>query len=205
MSDHILGKGLRMRFISLRTSLSVVIGAALSVGMARANDYTVDFTSGPAVGYPVVGTGTFSFDGSYGDGTYYLSSLTNYDIDFIIDGTTFTNSDIDTVNFADVEVVIYNGGTDFFFDTDCTSGATCYGPYGGSLDFTNGSYSLTTEPNYYGSTPLDLYMAEGPDGSTFGLYGTNLGSAATPEPETFLLLGTGLAGMLLRRFRRPTA
>ena len=76
-----------MRCLSMRTILLLLVGCALSLGIARANSYTVyfsDFYSGNSI----VGTGTFSFNGTYGDGAYLLSSLTNYNIDFTIYGDT---------------------------------------------------------------------------------------------------------------------
>lgn len=192
-----------MRILLWRTLVILSLGFALSAGLARANNYSVLFSDKNITGDPVVGTGTFSFNGAYGDGTYLLSSLTNYNFNFTVDGFTFTNSSIDTVNLADVEVVIYDGGTNFYFDTSCSTSG-CYGPHNGSLDFTdpnNSAYYLTTEPNTYGSVPLDLYYAAGPSGTDpFGYYGTSI-PGATPEPESFFLLGTGLLGLFFWRFR----
>ena len=103
-----------------------------------------------------------------------------------------------------VEVVIYDGGSNFYFDTSCSTSG-CYGPESGSLDFTNTSGNvLSTEPNNYGPAPLNEYFAAASSSSahaSFGYYGTSIPST-TPEPESLLLLGTGLAGILIRRFRR---
>lgn len=187
-----------MRLASLRTIVLLSAVFASSLGLARANDYNVYFTN-LETGNSIAGTGTFSFDGSLGDGTYQLTSLPDYNIDFMVEGDTFNNSNIDTVNLSNVDVVIYDGGHNFYFDTSCFETANCYGPFGGSLDFTdanNANFDLTTEPNYAGNPPLDLYQANGPDGSSFGVY------AATPEPETLWLLGSGLAALMIRRFRR---
>ena len=182
----------------MRTALKVVVfgfGAAMSVLVSRAESFSVQFTDSFSPGGAIIGTGTLSFDGVYGDGTYLISSLTNFDVNFTIGGTTFTTANIDTSNQAYQEVVIYNGGTEFYFD----SAGSNYGTtYSGSVDFTGpASYSLTTEPNGFGPTPLDLYHASTADGSYFGTY-----EEVTPEPTTLVLLGTGLAGMFVRRLRR---
>lgn len=187
-----------MRLISCRWIVLLLAGSVLSLGVARANDYDVIFTNFDS-GNSMTGSGTFSFNGDLGDGTYQLTSLPDYNFDFTVDGDTFTNSDLDTSNLANIDVVIYNGGGSFYFDTDCTSGSDCYSSDFGSLGFidaNNPDYFLTTEPNYYGNPPLDLYQAQGPSGDSVGTYNV------APEPESLLLLGTGLAGLLMRRFRR---
>lgn len=192
-----------MHILSWKTLSLLSLGFALSAGFARANNYSVLFSNNNVTGDPVVGTGTFSFNGTYGDGTYLLSNLTSYNFNFTVDGFTFTNSSIDTVNLTDVEVVIYDGGTNFYFDTSCSTSG-CYGPQGGSLDFTNASGNvLSTEPNYAGPAPLNEYYASASSSapnSSFGYYGTSI-PGATPEPEPFFLLGTGLLGLFLWRFR----
>ena len=189
-----------MRLVSLRTIVLLLAGFTFSLGVARANDYNFDLTNFET-GNSIVGTGTFSFSSTVGDGTYLLTNLPSYYIDFAVEGDTFTNADIDNVNLSNVEVVVYNGGSNFYFDTNCFETAGCYGPYGGSLDFTdtnNSGFMLTTEPNYAGNPPLDLYYATGPSGGSYGTYD----APAVPEPETFWLLGTGLGAMMIRRFRR---
>lgn len=189
-----------MRLASLRTIVLLSAGFALPLGIAQANEYNVDFTNFET-GNSIVGTGTFSFNNTLGDGTYLLTNLSNYSIDFVVDGDTFDNANIDNVNLSHVEVVIYNGGGNFYFDTNCGFETPhCYGPFGGSLDFTdanNSSFELTTEPNYAGNPPLDEYFANGPSGNSFGTY-----DSPVPEPETLWLFGTGLAAMMIRRFRR---
>jgi hypothetical protein len=186
-----------MRVSSSRMTVFLLATFALSLGTARANDFSVYFTNSDT-GNSVVGRGVFSFSGSYGDGTYLLSSLANYNIDFTVDGETFTNSDIDTQNLSHVEVVIDDNGRDFYFNTNCTSGPDCYGYYNGSLDFTdpnNSNFELSTEPNYAGAPPLNGYFAAGPDGESSGMY------QGTPEPEPLWLLGTGMVALMIRRFR----
>lgn len=195
-----------MKLKSLRMAVLLAVGSMLSLGAAHANDFTVYFTNGDP-GNAIVGSGTFSFDGTYDDGTYMLTDLSNYDIDFNVYGESFTTSDIDTSNLADLEVVLYGGGTNFYFDTDC-SDQSCYSSIaGGSLELDNsGGGILATEPNFAGNPPLDVYMIgddSGPEAG--GIYTTNANVlSSVPEPAPLLLLGTGLIGMFLlrRRFRQ---
>src|ERR1035441_6406859 len=133
-----------------------------------------------------VGGASVSFTGSVPDGTYDLTALPGYAINFTVGSSTFTNADINT-SLPDVLVVIYNGGSKFYFDNDGV-----FGSHGGSLDFdkADGSY-LTTEPSYYGAPPLDLYYAVDSTGAGFfGVYSTTI-----PEPSyTALLLVLGAIG-----------
>jgi hypothetical protein len=159
---------------------------------AMANDYNVVFTNSTSPGGTVVGTGTFDFTDSVGDGTYYINTLGGFTVNFTIGATTFTNAD-NVTELNHVEVVVYDSGTNFYFTNDGT-----YGPYGGSFDFTQGSSHLTTEPPYYGPPPLDLYQAVDSSGASF--FGT-YGAVGAPEPASMLLLLSGLVGVGLRKSR----
>jgi hypothetical protein len=167
-----------------------VVFSAVSIA-AHADNFNVIFYSEPSTSSPVVGTGTFSFDNNLGDGTYALSSLTNYNIDFTVGSSTFTDAGIANP-ISEILVVIYGGGSQFYFSNTNAYGT---GPYGGSIDFTNIDGSdLTTEPPGYGAPPLDLYQAtDSSENSYFGMYDT---SSVIPEPSGLLLLGTGLMGLV---------
>lgn len=200
-----------MRFTPLRSFVLILAGCALSLGIARADDFNNVIFTDSKTGGAVIGSGTFSFDGTFGDGTYLLSDLTNVNFDFTVDGIAFNNSNIDSSDLANVEVVIDDNGNNFYFNTDCATGpgpgSGCYeAGTGGTLGFidTNSETILSTEPNWFGPLPLNLYefgLASSP--SVLGYYGTPAGLA--PEPESLWLLGTGFIGLMsFRRFRRAS-
>ena len=181
----------------MRKLVGVLIVLSSLAMAAYGNSYHVTFDNSVCCGPPaIVGTGTFSFTGTLGDGTYFLMSLPSYNINFTVGASTFTNADINTFIPA-VLVVIYGGGNRFYFDNTGT-----YGSHGGSLDFDEaGGVYLTTEPNYFGPPPLDLYQAQDANGTVyFGVY-----QAAVPEPSTLILAGAGVLGLVgtLRRKRLP--
>jgi hypothetical protein len=197
-----------MRLVSMRKVLLLLACCALSFGVARANDFNNVIFTDFSAGNSIIGSGTFSFDQTLGDGTYMLSSLTNVNFDFTVEGNLFNNGNIDPSDLANVEVVIDDNGNNFYFNTDCATGMNSTGCYedgiGGTLGFydSNSGNVLSTEPNWYGPLPLNEYEYGPLDGSKFlGYYGTPAGLA--PEPESLWLLGTGFFGlMMLRRFRR---
>jgi hypothetical protein len=106
--------------------LLLVVGSALSLGMARADNFGLNFSNLLGPGDPIVGTGTFSFSENLGDGTYLLSSVTNVQFDFRIAAETFTTANVDTINAPYVKAVVDDNESSFYFDT---SGPD-YGPYG---------------------------------------------------------------------------
>jgi hypothetical protein len=182
--------------VSYRNTILLSLLVAFST-VASANSYLVNFDNSDSGGGPVmiVGTGTFTFDGTYGDGTYYLPTLPNYQINFSIGSSTFTNADIST-DVSHVQVVLYDGALQFYYDNDGT-----FGPHGGSLDFdkADGSF-LTTEPNYFGAPPLNLYQVTDSAGNFY--FGTYSALTGVPEPSyagVLLALGAVAVWPALRR------
>ncbi len=84
---------------------------------------------------PIVGTGTFSFDGDPGDGTFALTSLPNFDFFFDFNGDTFSNANIATP-VSEVLVVISTSGSDRVVNFSNTNDFGS-GPDEGSIDFEN--------------------------------------------------------------------
>lgn len=172
-------------------ALSVALAAATIALPCKANALTFNFqfdnTPNGTVTPPIVGTGTFNFDGDPGDGTFALTSLPNYNFSFTFGASTFTNANIATP-VANVLVGISTVGSDRFVNFGGATG----GPFNGSIDFT-GPGSLSFQPNF-GS----LYFA----GSFFGTY-QGIAAAdtpAVPEPATvFGLLSVAGVSLLGER------
>lgn len=157
-------------------------------------DNSVDGTVTP----PIVGTGTFDFDGDPGDGTFALTSLTNYNFSFDFSGNTFTNTNIATP-VANVLVQIATAGSDRFV----TFGGSGGGPNGGSIDFANAgnATSLTLQPGFG-----TLYFFTG---SGVGTFSGTVPSAAVPFDipggATIPTVGSLFALGLMRKAKKRLA
>ena len=173
-------------------TLAVALAAALclSVGSAQALTFNFSFDNTPdgVVGAPLVGSGTFSFDGDPGDGQFALTSLSNADFAFDIAGNAFGNANIVTP-LANVLVQISTVGTDRVVNFGGSGG----GPFAGSLDFINGGgASLSFQP-FFGS----LYFSD----NFFGTYEGVAVAAPIPLPLSLPLLAAGIGALALVRRR----
>ena len=147
-------------------------------------DGTFDSTLTP----PIVGTGTFSFDGDPGPGTFALTSLPNFNFLFNFGSESFTNADISTP-LVDILVGITVVGSDYSVNFGGSSG----GPQGGSIDFDNSNGVLSFEPDFgslYFTAPLG-------GAQTFGTF-----QGLTPVPGPLPLFGAGAAFGFSRKLRR---
>ncbi len=140
---------------------------------------------------PFVGEGAFSFDDTLQDGTYLFNSLSNPAMSVVIGSEAFTLAD-KVLYDKSLAVVIYNGGSRFYFDGPQAPNSIL----GGSLELTNDRFStLAFEPSGYTLPPYNLYLSIGPISSVAGTYG-NLVPAPLP------LVGLGAALASARRLRR---
>ena len=190
---------------------SVISAIALSLVPFKANALTFNFnlddTFDDTVTEPFVGTGTFSFDGDPGDGTFALESLSNFDLNFnFTDGSSFTNADILTP-LEEVLVIISTTETErrVQFSNVNPNGSTILF---GSLDFANfdNQTFLSFEPPSIGGD-LNLYSANEILGTYNGVAVSDATPVlgATPVPEfdsTVSLLGIGALGVGLTLFGR---
>ena len=161
-------------------------------------DFLFDNSPDGTVTPPIVGAGTFSFDGDPGLGDFALTSLPNFDFAFNIDTSSFSNADIATP-LDNVLVRISQIGSDFSVSFGGSSG----GPNLGSIDFNNAGDVLSFQPDF-GS----LYFSVPAKGQFFGTYQGIATSAPPPchscasVPGPLPLLGVGAAFGFSRKIRR---
>jgi hypothetical protein len=177
------------------TAATVVLSSVVPAQAASFN-FSFDDSFDDTLTPPIVGTGTFSFDGNLGDGTYALTSLTNYLFSFNFGSATFGNNDISTP-VSEVLITILNSGNRVIFSNiyPYPNGS---GPHRGAIDFDNSSGDyLTFEPPYLRPFfPPTLYGSNLYTGTYLGI----VSSSPTPVPTPALL--PGLIGMSVAAFRR---
>ena len=168
---------------------AVVSVLALAAGTADALTFSFRFdgTADATVTDPIVGTGSFVFDGDPGNGIFALTSLSNYAFSFDFGGTLLDTADIATPA-ANVLVQISDVGGSRMV----TFGGTSGGPFGGSLDFFESSSNVLSFQPGFGS----LYF-NGPSYGTFEAIATQ----AVPLPMSLPLMGAGLGVLALLRRR----
>lgn len=182
-------------FIALTSSIVAVasIGASPLKSQAVTFDFQFDNTFDGTVTAPIVGAGTFSFDGDIADGTFALTSLANFDFSFnFVDGSSFTNTDIATP-LANILVKVATIGSDRFVNFGGSGG----GPRLGSIDFSNANF-LTFQPNF-GS----LYGSTSGFGTYQGIEPADVTPTPVPEPGSMLgLLGLSLGGLVAKNKKK---
>lgn len=143
---------------------------------------------------PIVGSGTFSFDGNPGPGTFALSTLPNFKFDLNFGGTTFNNANLAT-DPSLVFVEIFGAG--ILFSLNFTGSDD---PFMGSLGFISDAGGvLSFQPGEPGLDAPDRYFSVTSNGETLGNY------QATAVPGPLPLLGAASAFGFSRKIksRRP--
>lgn len=184
------------------TRIAAILLAFSSINSyANTIDVNLDTTADPTVPPPYVGTGEISFSDNLNDGSYLLSSLNNLQITFTIASETFTLANLAGSYDPSASVVIFNNGTDFYFDAP-PSGSS---GFGGAVDFQIGGDFITTEPDVNGgrSAPYNLYFASIGGSNYFGAYGNP--QQTVPEPTSIALLAAGLFGFAAQRKKAAQA
>ncbi len=187
-----------MRF-KLLVAAAALLSASLAAHADTANfDFTYSSTSGDVAGETATGDGSFLVSYTPGSRTGTLSAFSFMDtIDSSVGDSTFLYTGLGAVSSS--SIVLTLGGdiaratitTDRVFGTDAGFG---------SVDFTLQDIGGTIDDSTSAGTLAPDSLA---GNTTGGGTVTLVGTAVTPEPSSFFLLGTGLlglAGVMKRRF-----
>ena len=174
----------------------LLLGITHHAANAAYFDIFFDDSSDGAVAPPIVGSGSFSFDGVATDGVFPLLSLTNYSFNFNFSGNTFSNADINTP-LSEILIVISGSGSQVNFANINEFGS---GSSSGSIDFFKPSnpveHTLSFEPSD-GTVIAIQYFTD----NFFGDYGS---LSNVPVPAAAWLFASGLTGVIGLARRRKT-
>ena len=190
----------KAKFLGVMTAgLASVFALAPAPAQALVFQFQFDnVVDGPPLDPPIVGSGSFSFDGDPGAGSFALTSLPSYTFSFVFDdGNSFGNANI-TTPLSEVLVLISQTGNtyDLKFSNINPFGG---GSGSGSIDFDNTLSSLSFEPPGFRGN-LDLYSS----GSYFGNYSATapVPSATASVPGPLPIFGVAAAFGFSRKLRK---
>lgn len=193
-----------MRFLPVLLTLTSLLMLADRVSASMVFNLKFDTTFNQSLAPPILppsqGTGVISFDDNLADGTYLISTLTNFYFSATISGETWTMADLitDPTPLGVTIFTKYGGRRDIFLD------GPGQGSISGSTTFVNSNNMFfSTEPNDLGSpfvVPHDRWLVGAFPNSA--LVGGNYGVHPVPEPGTWMIYIVYLLGGFgsLRRF-----
>jgi hypothetical protein len=229
--------------LTMAAICSVALSVGIGAGPGRAMEFNVSFdlnVGSPTPTSPIVGRGIFGFDQTLTDGSYYFKDLTNvymsyefipgpppfdnnsyfynfYDLPNPIPpdpSNPFPNTNFDYLYAPNLKVVIYNNGTQFYFDgpsvTNYNVGSLDLNMKQGYIDLYYPGKSpifLSFQPNNPGVPPIL------PPYNQYGIYANIDATSTTSElvvngtygtvvPGPLPLAGAATAFSLSRRMRR---
>ena len=198
-----------MKLPPLIASLALTIAPVVSTSAATQFYFEFDDSGGGpdgTVSPPIVGRGTFVSSVDLAPGTYDLSELTGFSMEFSVPSVaTFSTADIATpVDQVAVTITQFAPAVERLIFTESGPAPCCDGgPLSGSLDLVNSSgFGLSFEPTSFGGH--NLYAALDPigNGLEFGNYlALSARSSTTPEPSTWVMTLLGFASLALAGYR----
>ena len=186
-----------------RRALVLTLVLLASSELAHAATFDIAYYDGDAFPDPLVGTGTFSYDGPAAVGSFALASLTGVTFDATIVGFTLTTADLST-NSATSGISVFALAGGQFGLVFTGSGGTVNG---GSLELENGDgFLLTHEPTTAIGNRVGCCGGNGTQ-NRYGLvddtrYDWASGyyvATAVPEPGTLALCALGLVALAVSR------